>query len=192
MHDKLSVSGTALDSARATDKEDETHRAETMKPARKVSEEAEDGERKVSAGLSPTQCLRAKRMMVWVTPLILQTLLFSDSTGGKKTSRSASQSQRGDLDERPRVSIETPACEKSLEENKDSMVVEVLQMYNAQQEKLQSTLRKQQQLEKVLTFHVRHVSLTQHAVKNEDWCSFFCWSLEIRLYQKRYVRKVLK
>lgn len=107
-----------------------------------------------------------------MTPLILQTLLFSDSTGGKKTCRPASQSQRGDLDERPRVSIETLACEKSLEENKDSMVVEVLQMYNAQQEKLQYTLRKQQQLEKVLVFHVRHVSLTQHSANNEDGCSF--------------------
>lgn len=104
-----------------------------------------------------------------MTPLIPQTLLFSDSTGGKKTSRPASQSQRCDPDERPRVSIETPACEKSLEENKDSMVVEVLQMYNAQQEKLQSTLRKQQQLEKVLTFHVRHVSLPRRAAKHEDW-----------------------
>lgn len=43
------------------------------------------------------------------------------------------------------------------------MVVEVLQMYNAQQEKLQSTLRKQQQLEKVLTPHVRHVSIMRRA-----------------------------
>uniref|UniRef100_A0A3B1JDW2 SKI-like proto-oncogene b n=1 Tax=Astyanax mexicanus TaxID=7994 RepID=A0A3B1JDW2_ASTMX len=60
----------------------------------------------------------------------------------------------GSANEWPRVSIETPVCEKSfsggLEENKDSMVVEVLQMYNAQHEKLQSTLRRQQQLEKEL------------------------------------------
>ncbi|XP_034154061.2 SKI-like proto-oncogene b isoform X1 [Pangasianodon hypophthalmus] len=119
MHDKLSVSGAALDSARAADKDDGAPRAETQKPVKKAPEEAEDGERKASAG-------------------------------GKKTSRPASQSQRSNPDERPRVSIETPACEKSLEENKDSMVVEVLQMYSAQQEKLQSTLRKQQQLEKEL------------------------------------------
>ncbi|KAG7317470.1 hypothetical protein KOW79_018505 [Hemibagrus wyckioides] len=119
MHDKLTVSGTALDSARAADKDDDTLRSETLKPVRKAPEETEEGERKASAG-------------------------------GKKTSRLVSQSQRSDPDERPRVSIETPACEKASEENKDSMVVEVLQMYNAQQEKLQSTLRKQQQLEKEL------------------------------------------
>lgn len=100
-------------------------------------------------------------------------LLFSDSTGGKKTSHPASQSQRSDPDERPRVSIETPACdEKSLQENKDSMVVEVLQMYNAQQEKLQSTLRKQQQLEKVLTLHVPHVSLTERAANHRNGAVF--------------------
>ncbi|KAM9439322.1 ski-like protein [Clarias gariepinus] len=119
MHDKLSVSGAALDSARAADKDAGVPRAETLKPTRKAPEVAEEEERKTSAG-------------------------------GKKTSRPVSQSQRRDPGERPRVSIETPACEKSLEENKDSMVVEVLQMYNAQQEKLQSTLRKQQQLEKEL------------------------------------------
>ncbi|XP_017308813.1 SKI-like proto-oncogene b [Ictalurus punctatus] len=113
MHDKLSISGMALDTARAADTDDDAPRAETLKPVKKACEEAEEG--------------------------------------GKKTSHPASQSQRSDPDERPRVSIETPACdEKSLEENKDSMVVEVLQMYNAQQEKLQSTLRKQQQLEKEL------------------------------------------
>ncbi|XP_062841425.1 SKI-like proto-oncogene b [Trichomycterus rosablanca] len=77
------------------------------------------------------------------------------ASGVKKTKCSGSQSQRnGGLDERPRVSIETPACEKApsgaTEENKDSMVVEVLQMYNAQHEKLQSTLLKQQHLEKEL------------------------------------------
>ncbi|TUS40678.1 Ski-like protein [Bagarius yarrelli] len=112
MHDKLSVSGVALDSARAADKHADAPTAETLKPVKKASEEAQEGERKASAG-------------------------------GKKTSRPASQSQRSDPDLRPRVSIETPACEKSLEENKDSMVVEVLQMYNAQQEKL----RKQQEME---------------------------------------------
>lgn len=53
MHDKLNVSGTALDSARAADKEDDTPRAETLKPVRKAFEEAEDGERKASAGSSP-------------------------------------------------------------------------------------------------------------------------------------------
>lgn len=52
------------------------------------------------------------------------------------------------------------------------MVVEVLQMYNAQQEKLQSTLRKQQQLEKVLNLHVCHVSLNRRGTKDQDW-SFF-------------------
>ncbi|KAF7691565.1 SKI-like proto-oncogene b [Silurus meridionalis] len=118
MHDKLTVSGTALDSSRATDKDD-VPKAEMLKAVKKVCEGAEEGERKAS-------------------------------TGGKKTSRPNCQSQRRDADQRPRVSIETPACEKSLEENKDSMVVEVLQMYNTQQEKLQSTLRKQQQLEKEL------------------------------------------
>lgn len=73
------------------------------------------------------------------------------SAGGKKI---ISQSHPVGPDERSRVSIETQACEKSssggLEENKDSMMVEVLQMYNAQYEKLQSTLCKQQQLEKEL------------------------------------------
>lgn len=71
------------------------------------------------------------------------------------------------------------------------MVVEVLQMYNAQQEKLQSTLRKQQQLEKVLNLHVCHVSLNRRGAKDQDW-SFFHRRLEIRLYQRSYVRKVLQ
>ncbi|XP_027029603.2 SKI-like proto-oncogene b [Tachysurus fulvidraco] len=112
MHDKLNVSSSALDSAQAADKDDDTPRAEMLKPVKKAPEAAAEG--------------------------------------GKKTSCLVSQSQRSDPDERPRVSMETPACEKSLEENKDSMVVEVLHMYNAQQEKLQSTIRKQQQLEKEL------------------------------------------
>lgn len=163
MHDKLSVSSTALDSTRAADKDEDVLRAEMLKPVKKMSEEADEGERRASAGPSP-HGLRANITIMWATWMILQVLLFSDSTGGKKTSRPASQSRRSNPDERPRVSIETPACEKSLEENKDSMVVEVLQMYNAQQEKLQSTLRKQQQLEKV-TFHVHHVTLTQYAAE---------------------------
>ncbi|KAG9283446.1 ski-like protein [Astyanax mexicanus] len=78
----------------------------------------------------------------------------SATSGRKKTSCFSGQTQSNSPDEWPRVSIETPVCEKSfsggLEENKDSMVVEVLQMYNAQHEKLQSTLRRQQQLEKEL------------------------------------------
>lgn len=61
MHDKLTVSGTALDSARAADEDDDTLRSETLKPVRKAPEEAEEGERKASAGLTPPRCLRAKR-----------------------------------------------------------------------------------------------------------------------------------
>lgn len=60
MHDKLSVSGTALDSTRAADKDGDAPRAETLKPVRKASEEAEEGERKATAGPSPSCCLRAK------------------------------------------------------------------------------------------------------------------------------------
>ncbi|XP_060717570.1 SKI-like proto-oncogene b [Tachysurus vachellii] len=139
MHDKLNVSSSALDSAQAADKDDDTPRAEMLKPVKKASEEAAEG--------------------------------------GKKTSCLMSQSQRSDPDERPRVSMETPACEKSLEENKDSMVVEVLHMYSAQQEKLQSTLRKQQQLEKELQTlrkadadeqgEVQTEPQTEHAQKKE-------------------------
>lgn len=61
MHDKLSASGTALDSARAADKDDNAPRGETLKSVRKASEEAEEGERRASAGPSPCHCLRAKR-----------------------------------------------------------------------------------------------------------------------------------
>lgn len=159
MHDKLSASGAALlDSTQAADKGGDPPRAETLKPLKKASEEAEESERKASAGPSPPRRPTANRHDPLSHTNDPSNAAFSDSTGGKKTSRPASQSQRSDPDQRPRVSIETPACEKSLEENKDSMVVEVLQMYSAQQEKLQFTLRKQQQLEKVRTSHVGHVS----------------------------------
>lgn len=60
MHDKLNVSGTALDSARAADKDNDAPRAETLKPVKKASEEAEESERKASAGPSPPHGLRAK------------------------------------------------------------------------------------------------------------------------------------
>lgn len=60
MHDKLNVSGTALDSARAADKDNDVPRAEMLKPVKKASEEMEESERKVSAGPSPPHGLRAK------------------------------------------------------------------------------------------------------------------------------------
>ncbi|XP_017574720.1 SKI-like proto-oncogene b [Pygocentrus nattereri] len=95
----------------------------------------------------------------------------SAGAGRKKTSCLSGQLQRNSPDEWPRVSIETPACEKSfsgsLEENKDSMVVEVLQMYNAQHEKLQSTLRRQQQLEKELQALRRDEAAEQRSLHGE-------------------------
>lgn len=39
----------------------------------------------------------------------------------------------------------------TVEHSKDGMVMELLQMYSAQHDKLQSTLRRQKQLEKVFT-----------------------------------------
>uniref|UniRef100_A0A4W4HE15 4Fe-4S ferredoxin-type domain-containing protein n=1 Tax=Electrophorus electricus TaxID=8005 RepID=A0A4W4HE15_ELEEL len=78
----------------------------------------------------------------------------SATAGSRKISCSTSRSQRDSPDEWPRVSTETAVREKpcggGLEENKDGMVAEVLQLYNVQHEKLQTTLRRQLQLEKEL------------------------------------------
>lgn len=50
----------ALDSAQATDTDDDAPRAETLKPVKKACEEAEEGEGKASAGPSPPHCLKHK------------------------------------------------------------------------------------------------------------------------------------
>ncbi|KAK1806494.1 hypothetical protein P4O66_005009 [Electrophorus voltai] len=91
----------------------------------------------------------------------------SATAGSRKISCSTSRSQRDSPDEWPRVSTETAVREKpcggGLEENKDGMVAEVLQLYNVQHEKLQTTLRRQLQLEKVCL--VPHLS-SNHGLPN--------------------------
>lgn len=59
------------------------------------------------------------------------------------------QSDDGSADEWQRMA-DSPDCKRSIEHTKDNMVVELLQMYSAQHNKLQSTLCRQKQLEKEL------------------------------------------
>ncbi|XP_041924855.1 SKI-like proto-oncogene b isoform X1 [Alosa sapidissima] len=90
------------------------------------------------------------------------------------------QSQRGCPDKEPAesVSIETQLRGKSVgggvgeEDSRDGMVMEVLQLYTAQQQKLQTTLHKQKQLEKELEVlrqgEVAEAALTEHALRQRE------------------------
>lgn len=75
------------------------------------------------------------------------------NTGQERTSHTPGQTDDGSPDEWQKLDM--PACKRSADVNaehsKDGVVMELLQMYSAQHEKLQATLRKQKQLEKVIT-----------------------------------------
>ncbi|XP_066518603.1 SKI-like proto-oncogene b [Hoplias malabaricus] len=150
MHDKLANSNMAMSSGCSDMKDVDTFRAEMLGNILKHGSSQDNKTLTQDVEADPKE---------------------SVITGWKKTSCLSGQLQRNAPDEWPRVSIETPAYEKpfsgGLEENKDSMVVEVLQMYNAQHEKLKSTLRRQQQLEKELQALRRDEAAEQRHLQGE-------------------------
>ncbi|XP_030625040.1 SKI-like proto-oncogene b [Chanos chanos] len=98
----------------------------------------------------------------------------SPETGSMTVRSAAVQSEHEGSDkwQKEKVSIETQLYKRlcntvHVEENNNTMVIELLQMYSAQHNKLQSTLQKQRQLEKELQVLGRDEAADQCSLQGE-------------------------